>query len=139
MNNDDEERLAQLAEAEQHPARPLSGEGRTYRAGEATEIGEALLMSAYGTQRAIAEEIRRGRPQIRSPKKPVTEPVIRARISMIDDERLVALQKRTQKTRSELIREAVELLLLSYDASYEVPHTGPISTLPASAEDSQYR
>jgi hypothetical protein len=139
MNSDDETRLAELADAEQHPARPLSSAGAAYRGSEAAEVGTALLLSAFGTQRAIASEIRSGRPQIRAPKKPVTEPMIRTRISMIDDERLDALQKRTQKTRSELVREAIELLLLSYDASYEVPRTGPIEIPSEGDADSQYR
>lgn len=104
-----------LAELEESDA-PLATEGETLRGDAAATAGHALFLEALGSEEAIEEEIRRGRPHVGSSTPAGAQsPVIRARIDPAREARLKAIAWSTGKKPSTLLREALDLLLVSYE------------------------
>ena len=83
---------------------------------EAAASGRAFLVKEFGSEEALERMLRRGRP--RGGEAPRGEsPVVRGRISASDFAAFKQLEQRTGRKQSELVREAVHLLLAEYDKS----------------------
>jgi len=111
------ERYAAAADAAEQPA-PIT-HGRVLRGADAANAGTALLREAIGSDELIEKEIRRGRkaiPSRRGQHAPAgTEsPTVQFRLSKDDLAALNDIEQRTGKTRSELLRESVHLLMTHY-------------------------
>lgn len=97
-------RLAGSATALPKPTDIATGEA-------AAERGRALMLREYGSQEALDEVLRTaGRPRLGAAPKGKS-PVVRGSIAEADRVRLDLLIRQTGKKESELIREAVRLLL----------------------------
>lgn len=117
ISKKDEERLAAQAEyIESDAPLPATDPARIRRGAASAAFGHQLLLEALGSEEAIEQEVRRGRPPVGSAASTgKSSPVIRARI---DEERLArldAITADTHKERSVLVREAIDLLLASYE------------------------
>lgn len=119
----DQERLAALAAAAESATELPAGDGYTHLTGEAARAeGNRMLLEALGSPAAIEKEIRRGRPPLgASVPAGSSAPTIRARIDPDRESRLQAIERATNKNRSLLLREAVDLLL----SAYEEPKASP--------------
>lgn len=87
---------------------PLGGE---LLVGDAARTwGREFLTKEFGSIEAVYEAMGRGRPPVGSQKKGPS-PTVRGRISVSDFEEFQALKAATGKSESELVRDAVHLLL----------------------------
>jgi len=79
--------------------------------GVAAERGHALMVREYGSEESLDAVLRTaGRPKVGSVSKGKS-PVVRGSIAETDHARFELLMQRTGKKESELVREAVHLLL----------------------------
>lgn len=85
-------------------AAPLTGAA-------AAEAGRAFLLNEYGSDDAIEEAIRVGRPKVGAVPGSGESPLVKGRIPESDYRALQVLKERTGKNQSALVREAVHLLL----------------------------
>lgn len=76
----------------------------------ASAAGRDFLVKEYGSIEAVENEIRRGRRKVGDPRRGES-PVVRGRIPEADRAALDLLIAQTGKRESELVREAVHLLL----------------------------
>ncbi|MGG7464311.1 hypothetical protein [Plantibacter sp. YIM 135347] len=92
------------------PASPAKRSGEVLTGAAAAAAGRAMLLRDFGSDEALATAMRRGRPRVgdRSRGK---SPTVRGRISDEDFAAFKQLEMKTGKKQSELIREAVHLLL----------------------------
>lgn len=72
-------------------------------------------MEQYGSQEAVLAGMRRGCPQVGSPTG--ASPTVRDRISDTDYAAFTQLQHTTGRTQAELVREAVDDLLIKHRAA----------------------
>ncbi|TFD45391.1 hypothetical protein E3T55_18850 [Cryobacterium frigoriphilum] len=88
-------------------------EPRNVRTGAAAAAaGRALLIGEYGSEDALTDALRPGRPRIgTSAAARGSSPTVRGRISDADFAALKELGERTGKNQSELVRESVHRLL----------------------------
>lgn len=92
------------------PNYPIHSDGWVLTGTEAAAFGREFLIREYGSIEAVYEAMGRGRPPVGSKKKGPS-PTVRGRISVADFEQFQQLKTSTGKTESELVREAVHLLL----------------------------
>jgi hypothetical protein len=97
------------------PATPLPRPTEVATGDEAAARGRAFLLREYGSEEAIALAMRPGRPRLGTSPRGYS-PTVRGRISDADYEAFKQLEERTGKGQSELVREAVHLLLAEHDA-----------------------
>ena len=102
------DRLTDPASTLSHPVEVATGEA-------AAAGGHALLLREYGSEEAIALALRPGRPRLGASPRGYS-PTVRGRISDADYEAFKRLEERTGKRQSELVREAVHLLLAEHQA-----------------------
>lgn len=89
---------------------PIHSDGFVLTGAEAAAFGREFLIREYGTIEAVYDAMGRGRPPVGSAKKGPS-PTVRGRISVSDFEEFQALKAATGKSESELVRDAVHLLL----------------------------
>ena len=95
------------------PAAPVSPTGNTLTGAEAANAGRSFLLAEYGSEEAIDQLIRRGRPRVGETRSGGSA-VVRARISDRDFAAFKKLEDETGKTQAELVREGVNLLLAKH-------------------------
>ena len=91
------------------PSATLAGSGSPLRGEAATATGSAFLVEAYGSEGAVTRAMRRGRPRVGQAKG--ASPEVRGRIMPSEFDALEALAKQTGRSRSDLVREGIHLLL----------------------------
>lgn len=92
------------------PNYPIHSDGFVLTGAEAAAFGREFLVREFGNIEAVYEAMGRGRPPVGSEKKGPS-PTVRGRISVNDFEEFQALKASTGKSESELVRDAVHLLL----------------------------
>lgn len=94
------------------PATPLAEPSAVLTGDAAAAAGRAFLLDEYGSEEALQRALRPGRRRVGAPSG--ESPTVRARISDEDFAAFKLLEKRTGKKQSELVREAVQLLLAEH-------------------------
>lgn len=94
------------------PATPLPDPGAVFTDAAAAAEGRAFLLREYGSEEALRRALRPGRPRVGSPSG--ESPTVRGRISDADFAAFKQLEEQTGKKQSELVREAVQLLLAEH-------------------------
>ncbi len=105
---DYDELAARLAD----PATPLPVPTAVLTGAAAAAEGRAFLLREYGSEEALQRALRPGRPRVGAPGG--ESPTVRGRISDADFAAFKQLEERTGKKQSELVREAVQLLLAEH-------------------------
>ncbi len=108
--NNDEIDYEALAAKLTDPNYPIRSDGFVLTGEAAKAWGREFLVREYGSIEAVYEAMGRGRPPVGSAKKGPS-PTVRGRISVADFEKFQALKVDTGKSESELVRDAVHLLL----------------------------
>ncbi len=112
----DEEYTA-LAERLTDPAAPLPRLTEIATGAEAAAHGRALMLREYGSEEALDAVLRRaGRTRLGEQPKGAS-PTVRGRIPEADFAAFKRLEELTGKKQSELVREAVQLLLAEHKMS----------------------
>lgn len=88
----------------------LVSAGTVRRGDAATAAGRDLLLREYGSDEAIAHAIGAGRPRVGDSRRGAS-PTVRGRIADEDYSAFKELEVETGKKQSELVREAIHLLL----------------------------
>lgn len=91
------------------PSTTLAGSGSPLRGEAAKSAGKSFLLEAYGSEGAVTRAMRRGRPRVGQTKG--ASPEVRGRIMPSEFDALEALAKQTGRSRSDLVREGIHLLL----------------------------
>lgn len=91
------------------PSTAFAGSGLPLRGEAAAAAGKSFLLEAYGSEGAVARAMRRGRPRVGQTKG--ASPEVRGRIMPSEFDALEALAKQTGRSRSDLVREGIHLLL----------------------------
>ena len=114
----EDERLAALAEHVTDPDTPMpAGGGHVLTGAAAAAHGRAFLLEEYGSEEALERVLRRaGRKASGVPAKGAS-PTVRGRIPAADFAEFKQLEELTGKNQSELVREAVQLLLAQHRLS----------------------
>jgi hypothetical protein len=94
------------------PATPLPAPRAVLTGDAAAADGRAFLLREYGSEEALQRALRPGRRRVGAPSG--ESPTVRARISDEDFAAFKLLEERTGKKQSELVREAVHLLLAEH-------------------------
>ena len=94
------------------PASPLPEPVAVFTGVAAATEGRAFLLREYGSEEALKRALRPGRPRVGSPSG--ESPTVRGRISDADFAAFKQLEEQTGKKQSELVREAVQLLLAEH-------------------------
>lgn len=94
------------------PATRLAEPSAVLTGDAAAAAGRAFLLDEYGSEEALQRALRPGRRRVGAPSG--ESPTVRARISDEDFAAFKLLEKRTGKKQSELVREAVQLLLAEH-------------------------
>lgn len=94
------------------PTTPLPAPDAVLTGDAAAAEGRAFLLREYGSEEALQRALRPGRPRVGSARG--ESPTVRGRISNADFEAFKRLEESTGKKQSELIREAVQLLLAEH-------------------------
>ncbi len=92
------------------PATPITSGGRPLIGGEAAAAGRSFLVAEYGSEEAVDQLIRRGRPRI-GESRTGGSAIVRARISDRDFAVFKKLEDQTGRYQADLVREGVQLLL----------------------------
>lgn len=95
------------------PSTPLPDPENVLAGDDAAAAGRAFLLREYGTEEALQRALRPGRPRVGSPRG--ESPTVRGRISDADFAAFKRLEESTGKKQSELVREAVQLLLAEHN------------------------
>lgn len=111
MADDEYERLAERLT---NPSVPLPAPRDVRTGGAAAEAGREFLISQFGSEAAVHNSLRRGRPRRGAPGG--TSPTVRGRIPDADFAALKQLGLETGRTQSDLVREAIRLLLIAHRA-----------------------
>lgn len=112
MPDEDFEKLAtRLTDPDASLPEPAS----VHTGAEAAAAGNALLLREYGSEDAVARALRPGRPSLGASPRGAS-PTVRGRISVEDFVAFKLLEVRTGKRQSDLVREAVQLLLAKHEA-----------------------
>lgn len=121
ISKKDQERLSRLSEAAERPG--VLPPGATLRGSQATAEARRLLADALGGHDEVEKALRPGPKSLDgSQNNKGPSPVIRVRIPADRDVNLARLEQAVHRNRSELIREAIDLLLERYGAT-EPPDT----------------
>lgn len=108
---------AALADRLTDPATPLPSPTRVLQGDAAAASGHEFMLREYGSEEALAAALHRaGRPRAGDAPRG-SSPTVRGRIPEIDFAAFKLLEQRTGKGQSELVREAVHLLLERYRAA----------------------
>ncbi|MFZ4895594.1 ribbon-helix-helix domain-containing protein [Plantibacter sp. Mn2098] len=111
----DYEALAARLTDERLPIQPTGGSLAKPLTGEAAAAaGRAFLLEQYGDDEAIEAAIRAGRPKLGRTATSGPSPLVKGRIAEADFAAFKLLEAQTGKKQSELVREAVHLLLERY-------------------------
>lgn len=105
MSETYEEYAARLTD----PKTPVRGSGAPLVGDEAAAAGMAFLVDSYGSREAVERVMHRGRPRVGQNRGP--SPEVRGRVLQEEFDGLVHLQQVTGRSRSELVRAGVQLLL----------------------------
>ncbi len=92
-----------------NPSTPITGSGAPLQGDAAAAAGRSFLVEAYGSDVAVSRAMRRGRPRVGQPAGP--SPEVRGRIMPAEFDALEELVKQTGRSRSDLVREGIRLLL----------------------------
>lgn len=92
---------------------PVKSGGRVKTGAEAAADGHAFLLAEYGSEEAIQDAIRMGRPHLGA-EKGTKSPVVRGAIPRQEFEQFEGLRAETGRSQSELVREAIHLLLAKH-------------------------
>jgi hypothetical protein len=95
------------------PATAITPTGDILTGAEAGRAGRSFLVAEYGSEQAVDQLIRRGRPRV-GENRAGGSAVVRARISDQDFAAFKKLEDQTGKTQAELVREGVHLLLAQH-------------------------
>ena len=95
---------------------PVHADKTPLRGNEAAAAGRALLLAEYGSDKAINQAIRSGRPRVGDAKRGPS-PIVRGRVADSDYAALAKVEQLTGKSESALVREAVQMLLQKYQAA----------------------
>lgn len=108
------DQLAALAQRLSDPTSPPANLSEIATGAEAAAHGRALMLREYGTDEALGRVLRRaGRKRVG--EQPLgASPTVRGRIPEADFAAFKQLEVRTGKNQSELVREAVQLLLAEH-------------------------
>ncbi|MEO5535742.1 MAG: ribbon-helix-helix domain-containing protein [Pseudolysinimonas sp.] len=101
-----------LARRMTDPAISLSPPSTVLTGEAAAAEGRAFLLREYGSEDALERALRPGRPRVGDTSG--ASPTVRGRISSTDFAAFKLLEERTGKKQSELVREAVHLLLAEH-------------------------
>ncbi len=93
------------------PAMPLTPVGDALRGEAAAAAGRAFLLNAYGSEAAVLDAMRPGRPHVGLPRG--ESPAIKTRLPLEDSEALEELARRKNTTKSELVRLGIRRLLVA--------------------------
>lgn len=110
FSREDEVHYAELAEKinagdfEVVPGSVLTGAA-------AAEAGRAFLLKEYGSEEALAEALRPGRPKLGNAYERGPSREIRGRVTAQQFRAIAELQKRTSRSQSEIVRDAIQALL----------------------------
>ena len=108
---DEDARFDALASRLPDPAEVLSSPAAVATGDKAAAGGRALMVNEYGSDEAVDAILRRaGRPRVGERPKGVS-PTVRGRIPEAEHVAFEQLMQQTGKKESELVREAVRLLL----------------------------
>ncbi len=99
----------ELADRLTDPATTLPAPVAVFTGTAAAAEGHAFLLREYGSEEALQRALRPGRPRVGAASG--ESPTVRGRISDADFAAFKQLEQRTGKKQSELVREAVHLLL----------------------------
>lgn len=95
-----------------NPAREITGAGPALRGSDAEAAGRDFLLREFGSEEAIDEAMRQpGRPRVGDTRRGPS-PVVRGALTEADFTAFKALERRSGKKQSELVREAVHKLLV---------------------------
>lgn len=115
METDDElEHLAALAEHVNDPTSAPPKVSGIAVGDEAAEHGRALILSEFGSESALEHVLRRAGRKRRGEQPLGASPTVRGRIPEADFAAFKNLEERSGKSQSELVREAVQLLLAEH-------------------------
>ena len=106
---DYEELIARLTD----PDIPIVPTGKALFGEDAARAGREFLLREYGSEEALLEAMKPGRPSLGKPGHGPS-PTVRARVSQHDFDELAELKARTGRTEADLLREGVHLLLERY-------------------------
>jgi hypothetical protein len=93
-----------------HGDGPIVATEPPLRGAAAAAAGHELMLAEYGSEEAINRAIRAGRPCVGDAKRGPS-PTVRGRIPDADYAALARLRQLSGKCESELVREAIHLLL----------------------------
>lgn len=96
-----------------NPETPLPDPANVRTGADAAAAGRALLVREYGSEEALGRALRPGRPRL-GDRAQGASPTVRGRISVQDFAAFKLLEERTGRRQSDLVREAVQLLLTEY-------------------------
>jgi len=99
-----------LGDAPVHAGKP------PLRGDAAAAAGHALLLDEYGSDQAINQAVRSGRPRVGDAKRGPS-PIVRGRVADSDYVALAKVEQLTGKSESALVREAVQMLLQKYQVA----------------------
>lgn len=97
---------------------PLVFSGPLYVGAEAAAQGRAFLIEQFGSEEAVEEFIRSGRPRLGDePIRRGASPSVRGRVSEEQLAQLRAVMAETGRSQSELVREGIALVLAKHRAA----------------------
>ena len=109
-----DEDFAALAERLTDPSTPMPKASDVSTGDAAAAHGRALMLREYGSEEALDAVLRRaGRTRLGEHPKGAS-PTVRGRLPEADFAAFKRLEERTGKKQSELVREAVQLLLAEH-------------------------
>jgi hypothetical protein len=100
-----------LAERLTDPVAPLKPIGKALRGADAAEAGRAFLLREYGSEAAVREAMRPGRPRVGQSRG--ESPSVKTRLPLHEADALEELARRKSTTKSELVRLGVHRLLVT--------------------------
>ncbi|HBS73772.1 MAG TPA: hypothetical protein DEB55_05210 [Microbacterium sp.] len=110
----DDKEFAALAERLTDPSTPMPKGSEPASGAEAAAHGRSLMLREYGGEAALDKVLRRaGRTRLGDEPKGAS-PTVRGRLPEADFAAFKQLEQRTGKKQSELVREAVQLLLAEH-------------------------
>lgn len=100
-----------LAKRLTDPDAEVRGTGKPLHGQAAADAGRAFLLREYGSVEVLDAALHPGRPKVGQKKTSGASPTVRGRISDADFAAFTDLEAETGKSQSELVREAIHLLL----------------------------
>jgi len=91
--------------------------GEALTGADAAAVGRALMLRDFGSDKAIEEALRTGRPRVDGSRTSGHTVGVTARIPDNERDALMRLAQQTGRNKSDLIREGVQLLLERHQMS----------------------